>query len=343
MPYRDNALRLRAELLLDRVTSDPALLLRLRGAYRGRHELLDSLWWAAHPLTVSPRGNRDPAYELSELQRAVFARGPSGSPIVEADDPVTGTRIRMRESERRLLDKQRELDDDARELWLALDAIEPQAAAVAPRMDPEEVEISAEQPQQASSSGERPPKASDPSRSEKPKWAVAGALVAVLTGALLLPAIAQIPFADEPGASAPAETPAKEQSVLDASGQIAPPLTLLAESAIAGELPVASRLDDIPGLKAVRALPSLAQHLDLYVATGAAESVCLIAIYSDGDGTAECVPESRFAEDGIVFGPFSGNYPLGPDATRAVLSETLILAADGTFTFRSVVEDSSSD
>ena len=40
--------RIDAERALERAQTDPAYEAALRDAYRGRHDVLDALWWAAH-------------------------------------------------------------------------------------------------------------------------------------------------------------------------------------------------------------------------------------------------------------------------------------------------------
>ncbi|MEC5148459.1 hypothetical protein [Cryobacterium sp. GrIS_2_6] len=83
-------------------SADAALASDLRAAYRGRHDVLDALWWRAHPLTGTPGGRPDPARELPRLQAAVYARpGPDGS---------------LAESERRLHDLTAQLRQDATDL-----------------------------------------------------------------------------------------------------------------------------------------------------------------------------------------------------------------------------------
>jgi len=62
-----------ALLLLD-AANEPAVLAALRGAYRGRHGVLDALWWRAHPQLPSPSGARDPAVERDSLARRAYSR-----------------------------------------------------------------------------------------------------------------------------------------------------------------------------------------------------------------------------------------------------------------------------
>jgi hypothetical protein len=63
-----------AERLWVAARTDAAMLAVVRGAYRGRLDVLDALWWRAHPLTPTPDGRQDPAAELAPLQAAVYSR-----------------------------------------------------------------------------------------------------------------------------------------------------------------------------------------------------------------------------------------------------------------------------
>ncbi|WBM80938.1 hypothetical protein KIV56_06495 [Cryobacterium breve] len=88
------ALRLHAE-----ASADAALASALRAAYRGRHDVLDALWWRAHPLAVTPGGRPDPAAELPRLQSAVYARpGPTGS-AVESERRLHALTAQLRQDE----------------------------------------------------------------------------------------------------------------------------------------------------------------------------------------------------------------------------------------------------
>src|SRR5690554_2918616 len=95
-----------ADRALERAHDDTAYEAALRDAYRGRHDVLDALWWAAHPLTHSPRGVPDPATGLRDLKRAAYAR---------ASNPAEAS-----ESQRKLHEAQSQLAEDSR---LLADAI----------------------------------------------------------------------------------------------------------------------------------------------------------------------------------------------------------------------------
>ena len=68
-----------AARLLTRATDDRDLRTRLRAQYHGRHDVLDALWWRAHPLCPAPSGRADPAAALDPLRRAAYARSADAS------------------------------------------------------------------------------------------------------------------------------------------------------------------------------------------------------------------------------------------------------------------------
>lgn len=63
-----------ARHVLRELDGDPQAAARLRSHYRGRHEVLNALWWRMHPLEPSPRGQVDPATARRELALEVFSR-----------------------------------------------------------------------------------------------------------------------------------------------------------------------------------------------------------------------------------------------------------------------------
>ncbi|MGO4690701.1 hypothetical protein [Glaciibacter sp. 2TAF33] len=73
-----------ARRLWETAQTDATVLMNLRAAYRGRHDLGDALWWRAHPLAPTPAGVPDPAVALRPLQDAVFSKS--------ADSAASGQR-----------------------------------------------------------------------------------------------------------------------------------------------------------------------------------------------------------------------------------------------------------
>lgn len=108
---RDEALR-----VLVLVDGHPVRLAALRAFYRGRHDVLDALWWRIHPLESSPRGIADPASERDALQRRAYSRQGESSPVVDHHDPATDTDIHLTADELRLRHVDLALEADARAL-----------------------------------------------------------------------------------------------------------------------------------------------------------------------------------------------------------------------------------
>lgn len=75
-----------AGLLREAAQTDATLRADLRRTYPGRHDVLDALWWRAHPLTQSPAGRPDPAAELPLLQAAVYSRARSAESASDDDE-----------------------------------------------------------------------------------------------------------------------------------------------------------------------------------------------------------------------------------------------------------------
>ena len=80
------ARRHRAGHLREAAQADAALHAVLRRDYPGRHDVLDALWWRAHPLMESPAGRPDPAAELPSLQAAVYSRARSAESASDDDE-----------------------------------------------------------------------------------------------------------------------------------------------------------------------------------------------------------------------------------------------------------------
>ncbi len=103
--------------------TDQGLLTRLRVTYRGRFDVLDALWWRAHPLTLSPGGQPDPASGLADLQAAVYSPAASFEPLVEFVDPITGEAVHATENAHRLRKLMQELKQDAATLDFTLERL----------------------------------------------------------------------------------------------------------------------------------------------------------------------------------------------------------------------------
>ncbi|TFC24067.1 hypothetical protein [Cryobacterium glucosi] len=85
----------RAGRLREAAQADAALQEVLRRGYPGRHDVLDALWWRAHPLTETPAGRPDPAAELPELQAAVYSRARSPESASEDEQRLAALQLAL--------------------------------------------------------------------------------------------------------------------------------------------------------------------------------------------------------------------------------------------------------
>lgn len=116
-----------AERLWSASQDDPVLLQQLQGAWRGRLDVQDALWWHAHPLTPTPTGTPDPATALRPLQTAVYAR-----PAADAHDADGEPGEAGRAPEERLRSLLEERAEHARVLEELLDGFADWTAGDAP-------------------------------------------------------------------------------------------------------------------------------------------------------------------------------------------------------------------
>jgi hypothetical protein len=339
----------RAVHALERVKDDPEFEVALRAAYRGRHDVLDALWWAAHPFTTSPRGVADPATGLRDLQRAVFSRAAANSPLVEAVHPETGVTVRVRESEHRLRQEQELLSNDAKHLADALSAVGATAApseAVAheppqvraPELLPPMVEASTavrqpsrEPDAQIVSAPDVQPAA--PVRAgPRPKILIpALAGMGVLSIILLLPTLTELDSGADGNPSPSGTTPARittEIVTLGTTGNVTDPLAILERPQVEADRPSADFPTSIP-LDNFRALPDMVGHVRLYLARNDPESVCLFVVQQDNLGMGACTPESDFVDSGINLN--GGRYAV--DNFMTILTETYSLLPSGAFQY----------
>lgn len=287
---------------LERVYSDPAYERALRRSYRGRHDVLDALWWAAHPLTESA-GLADPAVEVKELQRAAFAR---------TSDPVLAS-----ENLRRLQEAQNHVAEDARLLADALD--DADRLSRPPSAETQEIVADA---------------------APRPRRKLLLPLcsgVALLVAIMVLPALMQpdaAPGAAPAGALKPPDRVQTEIVSFGSSGSVPNPLAVLDREQTTTDLPPDEfHMDD--NVASYRALPELAPFVQLYLARQAEPvSVCLVVVRRDQSGMSGCTTESEFSKTGIdVSG--AGRYDLADGIT--VLSKRFFLSPEGEFQFEATV------
>ncbi len=298
---------------LERAQADPEFEDALRAAYQGRHDVLDALWWAAHPLTTSPRGVSDPALAVKDLQRAAFSRAATNSPTVEVVDEATGTVVRMREAEHRLHQEQRLLSEDAQHLSEAMTAAHAASQQQSTRRD-------------ETSPSEFP----EPGRAPRKLLVPVVSGVALLAAIMLLPSVAQLDADAERAPTAPAPTAERVQTeivTLESAGTTADPLAILDRPQTDADIPTG----DIAlnhERDTYRALPGLVAHAEIYLARQSSPAyVCLVVVLRDSSMSG-CTSESLFAENGVNVGG-GARYQLSDTVT--ILTERFTLLADGAF------------
>lgn len=82
--------------------AEESTALRAATAWPEGPDLLDALWWLAHPLLPTPAGRPDPALELAELEGFVYSKAGSQESAVDVVDAATGETVRATPSEFRL-------------------------------------------------------------------------------------------------------------------------------------------------------------------------------------------------------------------------------------------------
>ncbi len=133
--------------------TDPGLLIALRAAYRGRHDVRDALWWRAHPLSLTPGGRPDPLVGLGAERAAVESRSRVDGPRSEVADPDTGEPVSATGSEHRLRELSRLLAQDAAALDLVLVSFRGWPGSGDEDVDRDADEAAADLPRNESESG----------------------------------------------------------------------------------------------------------------------------------------------------------------------------------------------
>lgn len=297
-----------AERLLDQANSDPEFETKLRAGYDGRHDVLDALWWAAHPHTSSPRGVADPAADLRQLQRAAFSRSAAESPG------------ELHQAEHRLREAERMLADDAVRLEEAVASVEPTAPAIRdafPDARPEDDSAPTEMQT-------RPRR-----KYLLPLISVAAVLAAIVAFPALSGLGADADSDPTPTTTSPiAERVRTEIVTLGSEGNVGDPLAILDRAQNPEDRPADVVLRFRP--ETYRALPGLVSHAQLYLARGnETDAVCFVVIREDEQGMSACQPESQFTGQHMSLG--SGRYELTPELT--ILTESYSLFPNGDFSY----------
>ena len=349
-----------AEFALERARADAEWLASLRSAYRGRHDVLDALWWVAHPHTATPSGLTDPADGLRELQRAVFSRAAAESPVIEVDNPDGVGVLRIREAEHRLREAERVLAEDSRcldQAWLVVHpaAINPVAAVVPGTAGkivvPPLIEASshlhrAPDPTQETAgevqlddTGLTEPDAEPRRKLLIPVVAGIGLLAAILVLPTLPGLNAGIGGEPTPAPTTPSTTPHTRTEIVTivSDGNVSDPLSVLLRPEAESDKPrFGMELNHEPG--SFRRLPDLVGNVELYVARGEeANTICLVAVREDGVGMSSCVPEATYLKQGIQLGSSGNQYQAGH---LMILTESFTLLPNGDFHYQATARAS---
>jgi hypothetical protein len=158
------------------------LLGQMRACYCGRHDVLDALWWRAHPSTRSPGGEPDPATGLPELMVEVYSRRVLSEPLTEFVDPVSDQTVRATASGRALRGLTMDLTRDAAALDAVLEQFgqfseQAQARHVVPP-GPRTADVSPPTPPHRPRT--RSPRPGPPARHAAAKFAAAAVVVGVV-------------------------------------------------------------------------------------------------------------------------------------------------------------------
>ncbi|QYF72743.1 hypothetical protein [Cryobacterium sp. PAMC25264] len=269
----------------ERALGDEEYRSAVRDHYRGSRDVLDALWWRAHPDQASPEGEPAPSGRVRALQRRVFA----------ADADAAGDHAvhrALRELEAEIAGEKEAIDDAvlAAEQELEGSAVARVAPArpMVPRGDESQRDagsaVSADGPPAA------PEKPTVASRS-RVRLAVGLIVAAVLGGVAGAQIVGAIARGTEIPAAATTEAKAFEifdrpQTVDDVPAVPLPasfqPLTLRTIGGISWE-----------------SVDPPAESL-FYVVRSDAERVCLLLLLDDTHYLSSCVGESEFAASGVT-------------------------------------------
>lgn len=117
----------------ERALHDEAFRLAVRERYRGSRDVLDALWWRAHPDRPSPRGEESPGCRVRALQRRVFAADADAA----GDEAVHRA---LRELEAEIITEQDAIDDAVTAVFAVEQGHEDAEPAGAPQLPPAEPE-----------------------------------------------------------------------------------------------------------------------------------------------------------------------------------------------------------
>jgi len=256
-----------AERLLARATDDRTLRSRLRAEYRGRHDVLDALWWRVHPLSPAPSGMADPAISLEPLRRAAYAR--STVAPVPFTDPASGSTVLISPAELALREATLALNADAADLDAVVRAIHD---------DPVPAEITPAAPQTAL-----------PLRRRAALGIAAVVIVAIAAFALGR-------LGDRPPSPA-APNPSSSQFAAAQRGTAT--LALLQSTQTPHDIPPFALGTDTISSTVHLIFDGYGPGVTVYGALGHRDTVCMVVIVAETQSSQTCAPTGRYISDGL--------------------------------------------
>lgn len=263
------AAHLLAARLLDRATDDRGLRTRLRASYHGRHDVLDALWWRAHPLSTAPSGTPDPALELEPLRRAAYAR--STAAPVPYTDTATGGTVLVSPAELALRQAMHALDADTEALDRVLTLDHERSIPVTASVQP-------------------------PAPLRRRLALAIAAIVVVAAVAFTLGRLA-----DRPTTSAASQSSQSDaRSGYSGAGQRGTATLALLESAQQPhDIPPFALGTDTIASSVHLIFDGYAPGVTVYGALGHRDSVCMVVIVAENESAQTCSTADRFIDNGL--------------------------------------------
>ncbi|MBK4346090.1 hypothetical protein [Lacisediminihabitans changchengi] len=295
-PARSDADRLLAARLFTAATDDRSVRTRLRHRYAGRHDVLDALWWRAHPLSTAPSGRPDPALALAALRRATYAR-PTAEPVPYTDDAGATTMISPAELALREAMASLTADTAALDRVLALDHDGLGPDPLVPALSSAALSPLALSPPPMSSPALSPPMSPPPDASARPPARRRAVLTIV---GVVLVAAAAFAFGRLAERPVPAASPNPSSSRYDGGAQRGSATLALLESA--------QQPQDIPPFALGTDTISSSVHLIfdgygpgvvVFGALGHRDTVCMVVIVAEEQSSQTCSAADRFIDDGL--------------------------------------------
>ena len=265
----------------ERALRDPEFLEAVRSHHTGSWDVPDALWWASHPLDVSPSGAAAPQAQVRALQRRVFAADADA-----AGDPGVHDELQRLEAE---VARETAAIDAAVLAAVVLDA----GPGVGPALAVSDEPASADDPDAGEPAG---PDAPAPARHRRLLLA-AGLTAAVLLGVF---GGSRLPAATLPGAA-----PAPSATATAASTPPPLALTIFQREPMPEDLPAvslpaefdASTVRQLGSMGSVDADPAWTTYY--YVARTTSNLVCLIVVPPATTFLSTCTLEQDFPSTGL--------------------------------------------